>query len=121
MTITSLFGLNLILEKIANRSIYELEYLISSREIEIDNINLEENNSSLKDEKTIDNQNTVNFLDLDYIKWSNKLKETIPDIEISKSEGAYFAVLDGKKYAVVYDSPGQIRLVNATSNIFVDY
>lgn len=53
-------------------------------------------------------------------KWIPKLEETGWTVE--KTDGRWYAFdQDDMKYAVVYEKEGEIRLVNATRNLFVNY
>lgn len=59
-------------------------------------------------------------LDQEYDKWS---KAMFPSIKVYKEDGRWYAYdsSENMKYAVVYDSPGLVRLVNARRNVHVNY
>lgn len=86
----------------------------------------DENNSKVVESSTENPQSLVEIepwqenLTEDKEKWIPKLEEI--GWKVEKTNGRWYAFdQDGMKHAVVYENEGEIRLVNATRNVFVNY
>lgn len=62
-------------------------------------------------------------LEIYYARWAAEIKKTNPDANIIKdTDGKYYVEgIVKNRVAVVYENPNLIRLVNATTNIHVDF
>lgn len=103
----------------AESAIKIMENFKSRENNENNNLNLEKMGEGI--DTKVGEAESNEDIDKEYSKWSNRLIQNNPNTLIFKEEGRWIAEIDGQRYAVIYDYPGQVRLVNATSNIFVDY